>query len=226
MRLHQREPRAARRARQLVRVTRERPLEFLLPLRHGAGIAEAAAHRIDGGDQLGQRAPREHLVAVEWNARAAGADETLLHAFEQRVAFREPLGALAGFLCELATLLDVIGDLGAQLHRCGGRVRARIAFEVFGHGSRERIARGVDGMAVRRPPGLHVVGDRAVVADEFLLHGGGATRERFGILLHALHGLDGLARRPAGEGVADENDGGDGRQADREPAAYPQARAP
>ena len=81
-------------------------------------------------------------------------------------------------------------------------------------------ARGSDGRDVRRAARLQVFGYRAVVAHQLLDHGAGAARDGLVLLLHAAHGAPTALRvRLGGEGVADENDGRDRGQAEREPAA-------
>lgn len=106
--------------------------ELFLFARAGAGTTEST-QRVCRRRELGERAPREHLILIYAHAGAARGNYAMLQSIEQRVAARDPLGALIGLFGERLTASDVPRHADAKLggcRSCGGR---RLTFEVRRH---------------------------------------------------------------------------------------------
>ena len=223
---HQGEPSTARRGLEFRGVRVQHLSEFTLALGDNGRGGQVAAHRVDGGVELRERALRHHLRAIDGEPRAAGGNDAPVDVVEGRLAPGVPLQALRSAGRELTRVGDVTGELLAQSGG-GGRDRARRrAAEVLGDRRLERIAGERDGAelvvgAVR----LHVLADCAIVGDELFQHGVGSVGERLVLGLHAANGLEGLARGARGERLAEQQHGRDRGEPEAEPPADPEARA-
>ena len=117
---HQRQPRAPGRDLQLRGIHVQQRREVLLAPRDDGGLGDVAAHRVDGGLELGERAARVHLRAIDGNAGAAGGGDEQVHVVEGGLAILGHLRALRGARGQLARGLDVARQLRAQRHAGGG----------------------------------------------------------------------------------------------------------
>ena len=87
--------------------------ELLLALGLDGCHIDIAAHRVDGGRQLGERAHGDDLVPVDGQARSAGRGDSFFNSLESGVALARPSGALRSVLGDLAAAVDVRRELRA-----------------------------------------------------------------------------------------------------------------
>ncbi len=116
-------------------------------------------------------------------------------------------------------MVDVSRELRTQRRVRRPDVRLSPVAEVTGYGRVELAAGGGDTVEPGAARGLQIFSNRTVVCDELFDDCAGATGQRIMLGLYAAHGLHGFERRALGQNMPDQNDGGDGGEPKRKPAA-------
>ncbi len=204
---------------QLAQISCEDSGELLLFARTGTLRSRACAKRRGGGGQFGERATREHLILIDADTAATRGDHALLNAGECDVTASNPVRTLCSFFRKRLAARDVRGHVYLQLGDRWRDVRGRLAAEVRRQRVVQCVARVRDSGFVRIARCLHVLGHGPIESDELLDDGAGASGQRLVIVLHGANGFDRFASRLCCDRVAQQNDGDDGSEAERESSA-------